>query len=145
MIRRGNYKLLPNYLINDDDWVLLFVRPSKVEQCINDLLIQVKTLKEQKVNPIIISAIFHINFILIHPLDDGNGRVARALSTLILLEKGLLPFNVHKDIKEEYSEALGKALNTKDYSFFIKFVLKQQKNVLEFLESGDYDAYINKK
>ncbi len=40
--------------------------------------------KETKIDPVIKSAIAHFWFIVIHPFDDGNGRIARAISDLLL-------------------------------------------------------------
>ncbi len=39
---------------------------------------------ETKIDPVIKSAIAHFWFIIIHPFDDGNGRIARAISDLLL-------------------------------------------------------------
>lgn len=39
---------------------------------------------DQKTDPVIKSAIAHFWFIIIHPFDDGNGRIARAISDLLL-------------------------------------------------------------
>lgn len=40
--------------------------------------------EEQELDPVIKSAIAHFWFIIIHPFDDGNGRIARAISDLLL-------------------------------------------------------------
>lgn len=51
---------------------------------INDLLKWLKTAKEQNVHPIIMAGVFHLEFVSIHPFTDGNGRVARLLTQLLL-------------------------------------------------------------
>jgi Fic family protein len=47
-----------------------------------------KSLSDQAVHPLIIIAIFIVSFLAIHPLQDGNGRVSRVLTTLLLLRSG---------------------------------------------------------
>jgi len=44
--------------------------------------------ENQKLNPIIAAAIAHMEVAAIHPFNDGNGRTARALATLILYRRG---------------------------------------------------------
>ena len=57
-------------------------------------------------DPIIVAAWFHHRFTQIHPYQDGNGRVARALTTLILLRADLLPLVLDRDLRVEYINAL---------------------------------------
>ena len=49
--------------------------------------------EENKVHPIIKNAAFVYDFLSIHPFQDGNGRLSRLLTTLLLLRKGLNSFN----------------------------------------------------
>lgn len=44
--------------------------------------------KKKEINPIIVAAIAHLEIAAIHPFNDGNGRTARALATLILYQRG---------------------------------------------------------
>ena len=60
----------------------------------------------QNEDPVIVAAWFHHRFTQIHPYQDGNGRVARALTTLILLRADLLPLVVDRDLRVEYIKAL---------------------------------------
>jgi hypothetical protein len=57
-------------------------------------------------DPIIVAAWLHHRFTQIHPYQDGNGRVARALTTLILLRADLLPLVLDRDLRGEYIKAL---------------------------------------
>ncbi len=43
---------------------------------------------EQDIHPVLKSGVVHYEFVRIHPFLDGNGRVARALATLILFQEG---------------------------------------------------------
>ena len=55
---------------------------------INDLIAFINTPEEQDIHPVLKSGIVHYELVRIHPFIDGNGRVARALSTLILSLEG---------------------------------------------------------
>lgn len=55
---------------------------------INDLIAFMNTPERQEIHPILKSGVVHYEFVRIHPFIDGNGRVARALSTLILFLEG---------------------------------------------------------
>ncbi|MBC6438703.1 MAG: Fic family protein [Rhodobacteraceae bacterium] len=52
------------------------------------------------------AAWLHHRFTRIHPFQDGNGRVARAIVTLVLVKQGLFPLVVTRDDKPEYIDAL---------------------------------------
>jgi Fic family protein len=47
-------------------------------------------LNESKDRPLITAAMAHLNLTMIHPFSDGNGRMARALQTLVLSREGIL-------------------------------------------------------
>lgn len=51
---------------------------------LNQLLEWLSASKEEQVHPIIRAGIFHLQFVMIHPFTDGNGRVARLLTQLLL-------------------------------------------------------------
>lgn len=63
--------------------------PAKeIPQLLSDLLDWLKKAKGMGIHPIIISGIFHLEFVSIHPFTDGNGRVARLLTQLLLYRLG---------------------------------------------------------
>ncbi|MEK7186124.1 MAG: Fic family protein [Patescibacteria group bacterium] len=55
---------------------------------INELIAFINNQAGQDIHPVLKSGIVHYEFVRIHPFLDGNGRVARALSTLILFLEG---------------------------------------------------------
>lgn len=55
------------------------------------------------------SAWLHHRFTQIHPFQDGNGRVARAIASLVLVKDGLFPLVVTRDDKPSYLDALENA------------------------------------
>lgn len=63
-----------------------FKAPSakKVPKLIDDLLKWLKVSKKETVHPIIRAGVLHLQFVSIHPFTDGNGRIARLLTQLLL-------------------------------------------------------------
>lgn len=67
--------------------------------------------ENQNQNPIIVSAIAHHEFVKIHPFKDGNGRTARIILNLILMQKGYPICNIRRDERPAYYNALSLADN----------------------------------
>ncbi len=96
-------------------------------------------------HPLLIIAVFVVRFLAIHPFQDGNGRLSRALTTLLLLRAGYkyVPYSslerIVEDNKDEYYATLRRAQATldKDESQFIDWLtffvraLHRQKEVLD--------------
>ncbi|MDF5727958.1 MAG: Fic family protein [Rhizonema sp. PD38] len=61
------------------------------------------------VPPEIEAAWLHHRFAQIHPFQDGNGRVARALASLIFIKAGWFPLVINRDLRNEYIDALEEA------------------------------------
>ncbi|MDO8570549.1 MAG: Fic family protein [Candidatus Daviesbacteria bacterium] len=59
----------------------------KVAHLINELLKWVVEADKIGIHPIILAGLFHLQFVTIHPFTDGNGRMARLLSSLILYQR----------------------------------------------------------
>lgn len=60
----------------------------KVPELCANLIAWMKESEKQDINPIIVAGIVHQEIAAIHPFNDGNGRTARALATLILYKRG---------------------------------------------------------
>ena len=81
------------------------------------------------INPLILSSIFHYEFVFIHPFHDGNGRTARLWQTAILShwEKAFAYLPIESMIKknqEEYYVTIQKCNNAGNSTEFIEFMLK---------------------
>src|SRR6266704_240630 len=57
-------------------------------------------------HPVIRAAWLHHRFVAIHPFQDGNGRVARALTLLVLLRAHYAPLVVGRHQRGDYLDAL---------------------------------------
>ena len=60
---------------------------------------------EEKAPPEVLAAWLHHRFTHIHPFQDGNGRVARALASLVFIREGWFPLVVHRDQRSSYIDA----------------------------------------
>lgn len=101
---KGRFKQQPNNPRRPDGSVHEYCPPVHVDAEMENLL---KWLAEYSPeDPIIVAAWFHHRFTQIHPYQDGNGRLARALTTLVLLRAELLPLIIDRDLRIEYIKAL---------------------------------------
>jgi Fic family protein len=60
----------------------------KVAFLVNELILWLAHAEKERVHPVIIAGIFHLQFVTIHPFSDGNGRISRLLATYILIKFG---------------------------------------------------------
>lgn len=86
----GNYRRVQVVVRNSATGEVSFTPPAfaDVPALILDFLQWLNNATEEDVHPILKAGIAHYEFVRIHPFVDGNGRVARALSTLILFFEG---------------------------------------------------------
>ena len=88
----AQYRKVQNYIVNArNDVIFTPPAPGKVRKRMADLLNWIKT--NEKEHAIIRSALFHHEFVTIHPFVDGNGRVARAAAQLLLYENNFDPLH----------------------------------------------------
>ena len=90
----GRFKQEDNIIGDRDEYgrvVKLFTPPpwQKTEQLISELVARYNDAAENEIaHPVVLIAAFILDFLAIHPFEDGNGRVARILTTQMLLECG---------------------------------------------------------
>ncbi len=92
---RGEYKKLPNHVeAFDQDGksagiVFQTASPFDTPGMMADLVGWLQSeLAENNMHPLLAIAVFIVNFLAIHPFQDGNGRLSRILTTLLLLKAG---------------------------------------------------------
>lgn len=111
-------------------------------------------LKEKKHHPLLVTANFIVEFLNIHPFTDGNGRLSRILTNLLLLKEGYLyaPYVSHEklieDNKPDYYIALRKSqktIKTKQeditawLEFFLNMFYQQSKIAVELLSAENVE------
>ena len=77
-------------------------------------------------SPLASAAWLHHRFVQIHPFEDGNGRVARCLASLVFIRAGMFPMVVLNEERGEYLDALDDA-NRGDLSPFVCRLAEWQK------------------
>ncbi len=149
---RGNYKTLPNHVDAFDEQgqsigtVFETAAPFDTPRLMEALVTWMNQATKEGMNhPLLIIAVFILRFLAIHPFQDGNGRLSRALTTLLLLRSGYsyVPYSslerIVEDSKDEYYMALRRAQATLDQdesqltewlTFFITAICRQE-NVLD--------------
>jgi len=105
---RGTYKLHPNYPERDGKR-FLYCPPEHVAAEMDRLVAMHDEHTNAGVPPEVEAAWLHHRFSQIHPFHDGNGRVGRALASLVLIQAELLPLVVTRDDKVAYLDALEQA------------------------------------
>jgi Fic family protein len=67
----------------------------------------VKQRESGRLHPLLVAAVFVVVFLEIHPFQDGNGRISRALTTLMLLQAGYayVPYSSLESVIELNKEA----------------------------------------
>ena len=88
------------------------------------------------VHPLILSAVFHYEFVFIHPYSDGNGRMARLWHTAILSKwKPIFEFipieSQIEKFQDGYYEVIAKCHTDGKSNVFIEFMLEQIDSILD--------------
>ncbi len=89
----GHYRPGPIYVVRRRLGMpqeILYTGPGakQVPQLMADFISWLNESEKKEINPVIAAAIAHLEIAAIHPFNDGNGRTARALATLILYRRG---------------------------------------------------------
>ena len=148
---RGRYKVTPNNIVAYDasgrEIGIVFETASPFETPIQmQRLVEWTTqaLEERTLHPLLVIAVFAVCFLAIHPFQDGNGRVSRILTTLLLLRSGYHHVlyasleSVIEENKDLYYAALRRTQGTfkahkpnwEPWTLFFLRCLKKQKDNL---------------
>lgn len=104
--------------------------PEHVYAEMDNLIIIYNDLLTKNIHPVTIAAWFHHAFSIIHPYQDGNGRLARLLASLIFIKFGLFPLTVlREEAKDIYLKALGEADNANPQPLINYFIDIQRNNI----------------
>lgn len=153
---RGQYKTSPNHVAAFDEngkqigvvfeTASPFDTPFRMKELVEWLT---KASEEARLHPLLVIGIFVVVFLAIHPFSDGNGRLSRILTTLLLLQAGYtyVPFSSLEAVIESSKEAYYLALRqtqgtirseTPDWQpwllFFLRALQKQKRNLAAKIE-----------
>lgn len=108
--------------------------PSHLETDMNSFL---KWLNSNQEHPVTKAAEAHLEFVTIHPFIDGNGRTARILMNLLLMQYGYPPAIIHPIDRKEYIDSLERAQLTGDTSDFYYLIYKMvDQSLNQYLEAA---------
>lgn len=156
---RGRYKTLPNHVAAFDadgreiGIVFQTTSPFDTAREMEELVAwSIRTERERSLHPLLQIGCFIVVFLAIHPFQDGNGRLSRVLTTLMLLRAGYqhVPFSSLESIieatKEGYYRALRRTQTTlktthPDWEawllFFLRSLVKQKDSLARKIDRGD--------
>jgi len=127
---KGEFKKYENNPTKEDGTLVLYCSPDHVASEMDNLVKIYNEAEKSGVHPLICSTWFHHGFTTIHPFQDGNGRVARLLASLILIKHGLFPFTVlREEAKVKYIDALEKADNGEPQPLVDYFAEVQKRHI----------------
>ncbi len=129
---KGDWKRQPNNPLRLDGSVHQYCPPEQVASEMDRLIGLHHQHRQQKVPPEIESAWLHHRFTQIHPFQDGNGRVARCLASLVFIQASWFPLVLTRDDRAVYIAALEEA-DRGNLSSLIHLFAKSQKQA--FLRS----------
>ncbi|MBL7157078.1 MAG: Fic family protein [Candidatus Omnitrophica bacterium] len=126
--KSGSFKTKQNFVLNAKKRVVYTPpAPKKCPKLISELLAWAE--RGARIHPIILSAIFHHQFVNIHPFSDGNGRVARAAAQWILYKKDFDPHHIlslddfYAGNREKYYDKIQQTRDLDyDYTYWIEYV-----------------------
>lgn len=94
----GQFKMFENYAILPSGKIKEYMKPSEVPQALNELIADTNKglsqmdCKDMSKHPLTIASLFHNRFLNeIHPFQDGNGRIGRIFTNMILLKSDFPP------------------------------------------------------
>src|SRR5262249_3917808 len=108
-LEKGQYKTTPNSPTRPNGSVHEYCPPEHVASEMDRLGEMHAQHQARGVPPEVEAAWLHHRFSQIHPFADGNGRVARAISSLVFIKAGWFPLIVKREDWTRYIEALEKA------------------------------------
>ena len=129
-LRKGAFKVNENNPAREDGAKILYCPPEHVQSEMDNLIAIYNQAESDAVSPLICAAWFHHAFTMIHPFQDGNGRVARLLASLMLIRHRLFPFTVPRaEAREKYIDALEKA-DQGEPQALVKYFAEVQKRYI---------------
>ena len=127
----GQYKTAPNHLRTSTGEMHYYATPEETPAQMGDVMAWYRREAESgALHPLLLAATFHYRFVAIHPFDDGNGRMARLLMNLLLMQRGYVPIVIRLESRGDYLLALETA-EAGDLADFVALVGEELIRSLE--------------
>jgi len=140
----GDFRQGEEGVFNGDECIFMCPPARFVPEQMDALFHWMKQAKNN-VHPLILSSVFHYEFVFIHPFADGNGRMARLWHTAILAQwKSVFAYipieSQIEKFQNEYYDAIAKCHVQGESTLFIEFVLSQIDKILDEIvdDSAEY-------
>lgn len=144
----GDFRSGEEGVFNGDQCIFMAPPARMVSQLMEELFAWMKA-EQDDVHPLILSSVFHYEFVFIHPFSDGNGRMARLWHTAILSKwKQIFEYipieSQIEKFQDEYYEAISRCHVAGESTFFIEFMLSQIDKILKNIsvQIDEKDEYL---
>lgn len=129
---KGEYKKLPNHVMTATGDVHAYAPVDQTQSEMQRLIDELDTDEFKAAHPIVQASYCHYGIAAIHPFADGNGRVARAVSSAYTYRVASVPLVIHAHQREEYLDALARA-DVGEPSEFIEFIARTSIDGLQLV------------
>lgn len=140
----GDFRRGEEGVFNGDECIFMCPPARFVLEQMDALFHWMKQAKKN-VHPLILSSVFHYEFVFIHPFADGNGRIARLWHTAILAQwKSVFAYipieSQIEKFQNEYYDTIAKCHVQGESTLFIEFMLSQIDKILDEIvdDSAEY-------
>ena len=127
----GQYKTQPNHVLTLSGNIHDYTAPEHVKTEMEQLLVWHKS--KNNLSVLEKATLFHYKFVRIHPFDDGNGRLARLLMNLILMQEGLPPCIIRNENRKKYLTELESIDESGEIEDFVLFVGEELLHTLRLI------------
>ncbi len=131
---KGTYKTMPNSPTLLDGRVHAYAPVNDTGPEMRRLVDELRCPEFKSAHTILQAAYAHYAYVCIHPFADGNGRVARALSSVFLYRQPGIPLIVFADQRNSYYDAL-EAADNGDPSLFVEFIATRAIDAMNLIRT----------
>lgn len=133
----GDFRKGDEGVMDGDICIFIAPKPEYVDKLMRQLFDFIKRNKDI-IHPLILSSVFHYEFVFIHPFSDGNGRTVRLWQNILLTTwKPIFEYvpieTAIKKYQNDYYKAIANCNAKGDSTEFIEFMLKMIDEVLDDL------------
>jgi Fic family protein len=138
-LEKGKYKIAPNSPTRPDGTIHEYCPPEHVDSEMDRLILMYREHQTRSIPVEVEAAWLHHRFTQIHPFEDGNGRVARALATLVFIKAGWFPLIVKRDDWSRYID-VSEAADRRDLRPLVTMFVEAQRTALIQATDVAYEA-----